>query len=240
MATFAFLWGAATTGAGAQETFSAGDLGTWSVNVRPLKGRVPDRQKLESIHREFQEEAFKGPAPGLEQASGENPLSIADLFLKVWDIIQENKAVLNVSSQNVKALPYLAKDHWEALTGWKPERGLQYSMTLTNLYGMTVVDLVYEVRLIYGGSVKKAGKYIASARVIPRRVNVLWGYELDVGVQEVAVQNLGTEKNPFAAITLDVNLSFGSILKKSSETRSFRLDADGAIRDLTSGKSYFQ
>ncbi|MBU6155264.1 MAG: hypothetical protein KGP28_13255, partial [Bdellovibrionales bacterium] len=100
--------------------------------------------------------------------------------------------------------------------------------------------LKYEVRLIYGGSVKGAGKYIASARVVPKGISVLWGFNLDVSVREVAVQNLNTEQDPFASIVLEVGINYGSILKKNSETLTYRLNADGEIHDLTNGNVFFR
>jgi hypothetical protein len=208
------------------------------VRTRKIRSGRPSEKTLRELHQQFSEEMATGPFPWNEQS--EDPMSIAELALKVWDIIQDNKAVLNVSTVNVKALPNLAKDHWEALTGWKPEHGVEYSLEIKNLYGITVVDLNYEVRLIYGGSVKGAGRYIASARVVPKSVNVLWGFNLDVSIQEVAVQNLRTEANPFASIVLEVGMNYGSIMKRTSETMTYRLNADGEIHDLTTGNVFFK
>jgi hypothetical protein len=211
---------------------------TITIKARKFKSSRPSEETLELLHRQFSEEiSCKAPSWNEQTA---DPMGIADLALKAWEIIQDNKAVLNVSSMNAKALPNLAKDHWEVLTGWKPEHGVEYRLEIKNLYGITVVDLVYEVRLIYGGSVRGVGKYIASARVIPKSVNVLWGFGLDVLVREVAVQNLRTETNPFASIVLEVALSYGSIMKRSSETMTYRLNADGEIQDLATGAVYFR
>jgi len=209
-----------------------------TIKVKKMKPVRVSESRLEDLHREFTQEYFSKGLHLNEQS--QDPMSIADIALKVWDVIQQNKAVLNVSTQNVKALPFLAKDHWESLTGWKPEHGVQYSLILKNLYGIKVVELVYDVRLIYGGSVRGVGKYIASARVVPKFIDVLWGFNLDVSAREVAIQNLRTESNPFASIVLEVGLSYGSILEKTSETVTYRLNADGEIQDLTTGNSYFK
>jgi hypothetical protein len=113
-------------------------------------------------------------------------------------------------------------------------------MTVENLYGMDVLELSYVVSVIYGGSVRGAGQYIAAARVIPKKINVLWGFNMDVNVAEVAIQNIGTEKNPHAAVTLDVGVTYGSILSQTSFTNSYRMQGNGVIADLTNGKSYFK
>ncbi len=212
-------------------------LGKVHIEARALPPETVTREEFLWLQSDFRNSCSADPRFHLEQE--QNPMSIADLALKVWGIVQDNKAVLNVDKFNSKALPYIANNRWEMLTGWKPQNVLEYSFVIENLYGIKVIEMKYDVRLIYGGGVKGAGKYIASARVVPKYIDVLWGFGLDVAVKEAAIQNLGTEKRPFAAITLDVGMTWGSILQKTSETITYRLDADGAIHDQTNGQSYF-
>ncbi len=218
-------------------------LGRIKIKQKRVSATEVDQALIASIGREFSSQSVA--TGGLEQMNPGNPgqggvgLAIADIALRVWSIIQDNRAVLNVSRQNSKALPVLAKSDWRALTGWKPEHGIELSMTVENLYGMDVIDLSYVVSVIYGGSVRGTGKYIAAARVIPKRIHVLWGFNMDVNVAEVAIQNIGTEKNPEAAVTLDVGVTYGSILSQTSFTNSYRMQGNGVIADLTNGKAYF-
>jgi hypothetical protein len=220
-------------------------LGRVKIKQKRVARTEVDQALLASIGREFSSPVSVSAVTGLEQMNPGNPgqggggLAIADIALRVWSIIQDNKAVLNVSRQNSKALPVLAQSDWRALTGWKPEHGIELSMTVENLYGIDVIELSYVVSVIYGGSVKGTGQYIAAARVIPKRINVLWGFSMDVNVAEVAIQNIGTEKNPQGAVTLDVGVTYGSILSQTSFTNSYRLQGNGVIADLTNGKAYF-
>jgi hypothetical protein len=216
-------------------------LGRVKIKQKRVTQAEVDHALIESIGREFSSQV-KAPVSGLEQTNpgqGGGGLAIADIALRVWSIIQDNRAVLNVARQNSKALPVLAKSDWRALTGWQPEHGIELSMTVENLYGMDVLELSYVVSVIYGGSVRGVGQYIAAARVIPKKINVLWGFNMDVNVAEVAIQNIGTEKNPNAAVTLDVGVTYGSILSQTSFTNSYRLQGNGVIADLTNGKAYF-
>jgi hypothetical protein len=212
------------------------------VTTRKLRPVRISKTVLSQLHSEFLKESYEwaGQETVPHAAEEPNPLGIADLFLKAWAIIQEDKPTLNVDTHSLKALPYIAKDHWKALTGWGPEHGIEVKLALKNGYGIKVVQLVYEVRLIYGGSVKKHGRYIASARVVPKFVDVMWGFGLDVAASEVAVQNLNTEEDPMAAITLDLRLAYGSVLRKVSETVSYQFQGNGVIRDLTSKTNYFE
>jgi len=218
-------------------------LGRVKIKQKRVSAETVDQELIASLGREFSSQS--AVLSGLEQMNPGNPgqggggLAIADLALRVWSIIQDNRAVLNVSRQNSKALPVLANSDWRALTGWKPEHGIELSMTVENLYGMDVIDLSYVVSVIYGGSVRGTGQYIAAARVIPKKINVLWGFNMDVNVAEIAIQNIGTEKNPQGAVTLDVGVTYGSILSQTSFTNSYRLQGNGVIADLTNGKAYF-
>ncbi|MBU6154957.1 MAG: hypothetical protein KGP28_11695, partial [Bdellovibrionales bacterium] len=88
---------------------------TITIKTRKFRSSRPSEETLETLHRQFSEEISHRSFRYNEQTS--DPMSIAEIALKVWDIIQDNQAVLNVSTVNAKALPRLAKDHWEKLTG---------------------------------------------------------------------------------------------------------------------------
>lgn len=169
---------------------------------------------------------------------GSGALDIVGIFIKAWDLIQKNKAVANVETKSASALPLIAGKNWTALTGWKPEKGIKFTLEIENAYGMKTVDLEYQVRLEYGGSYHGKGLYIASARVIPTRVKVLWGYNLDMKANVASILNVGTEKNPVGQIALDVSYSYGTILKTNQAIQSYVFRADGMIQNMTSGQKY--
>ena len=169
---------------------------------------------------------------------GVDPMAIVDIFLKLWQIVKDGAPVVNAQYKNVTALPNLAENNWTALTGWKKERVLTFSVYTENLYGIKTVDLEYQVKLLSGGGVKGRGQYIASARVVPTKVEVLWGYNLDVTVEVPSVLNLSTTEDPLAAINLDVNYRISTILKSSSESNSYQLRGDGMM--ISNGKVLYE
>ena len=173
------------------------------------------------------------------EAVGGDPMAIADLAVDLWNIVEDNKPVVNVETKTASALPNIAKNDWTALTGWKPEHGTTFSIDIQNLYGMNVVQMEYELNLRYGGSVKGKGQYIASAQVIPSKVSVLWAYTLNVNVDVVSVVNEGTTANPLAAITLNVSYSYGNMLSTTSGLNRYLVRGNGDIEDLDSGQKYF-
>jgi|GEM_PF-1175855 len=168
-----------------------------------------------------------------------DPMAIADILLKLWDIVVDNKPVVNVAVKSANALPNLAQNNWEKLTGWQDERSVIYSMTTKNLYGMKVIQLEYRLSLIYGGGVDGQGRYIASARVVPTKVDVLWGYNLDVNVSIPSIVNMGSKDDPLAGIYVDVNYKVHNILRSDSEGQTYYLQGDGLMKDTKSGQTFF-
>ncbi len=163
-----------------------------------------------------------------------NPLMILDLAIKAWQIVKDGAPIVNVNSKNASALPYISSGRWEMLTGWKSERAITYKVIVENLYGMETVNFQYTVGLVYGGNVGGKGKYIASARVIPKKVDVLWGYNLDVSVDVPNVFNVADPENPNAAITLDVTYKISTILRSTAYTNTYEVRGDGTM--ISNGK----
>ncbi len=174
-----------------------------------------------------------------ESASSASPLAIADLILRAWNIVVENKPVVNLDTKAANALPHLAKDHWQELTGWKPERWIAFSTVLTNKFGMKVIELNYKVRMIYGGSARGKGLYIASAQVMPSDISVLWGFHLNVNVDVVSVINAGTDENPVGQITLNVVKQYGSTFNSKTDISRFTVNAAGLMKNADTHEVYF-
>jgi hypothetical protein len=101
-----------------------------------------------------------------------------------------------------------------------------------NLFKQKVVELEYMVKYVYGGSLRGHGRYLASARIIPTNITVLWGYQLNVTVEVPTVFNLNTEEDPLAALHMDVIWSVSSMLKKDSQSSSYQFQGDGKLIDL--------
>ena len=163
-------------------------------------------------------------------------LAIEEVAGKAWDIIEKNKPTANLDSESASALPKIANSSWETITGWKPEAIVHASLPLKNYYGMKVVDLEYDVRVVSGGSVNGHGLYIAYAQVIPSLVKVFWSYNLTVKVNVASVYNAGTKAKPVGAIILDVQSTFGSIALTQTASDSFLIRGDGLIQHLNDGQ----
>ena len=213
------------------------DIGSTETRVTE---QIEVARPFSSIQLKNKLETYESPqqtAAPLQTVQG--PLMIADLVLRVWSIIVANKPVVTVDSKAANALPLLAKDHWEQLTGWKPERWIGLTTTIKNGFGMRVIDLSYQVRLIYGGSVHGQGLYIASAQVVPTSINVLWGFNLNVMVDVASVVNVGTAESPAGQITLNVTKIYGSTFASHTEVSRFTVNAAGMMKNATTDQVYF-
>ena len=169
-------------------------------------------------------------------AAGVDPMAIADMITKLWAIVEDGKPVVNIDTKNATALPNAANNNWMTLTGWKAERTITYEVSTKNLMQMQTIDLIYQVKLRFGGGVDGKGQYIATARVVPTTVDVLWGYNLDVSVEVPAVVDLSTQTDPLASINLDVKYKISTVLRSYSETKSFEVRGDGFMKDTTTGQ----
>jgi hypothetical protein len=167
------------------------------------------------------------------------PLDIAQLLVNVWQLVQDNKPVVDVQNLSASALPNIAKNNWVALTGWQPERQLTYHLTVQNGYNMTVIDLTYQVNLLFGGSYQGKGRYVASAQVLPTNVKVLWGFDLDLTASAPTIINIGTQADPLASIKLDVTYQLKSLFKNQTTTATYLLQGDGLMKNASTGKVYY-
>jgi len=160
---------------------------------------------------------------------------IINLGLKIWDIIQKNKPVVDITTQYASALPKNLSQ-WTDLAGWHAPSGDVYRLTAKNLYGARVIDVTYEVLRSYGGSDNGVGRYLTEVTVEPLKVNADWGYKLSlaVNIPDSGIINVGTAKDPLAGMTLETSWRIDTALKTSAGRAVYYLQGDGVLRGLGS------
>lgn len=175
--------------------------------------------------------------PPFPQPNPTQGLDIVSTFVKVWDIVKENRPVVGMDTDKfATALPEIAYTDWKAVGGWKPERNILVSTSYINLYGWEVVRFDYQVKLLFGGNVRGRGLYIASARIVPTKVDVAWGYTLNVVASAPTVLNIRTPENPLAMIQLVIKYTIATILKEDTTTDTYQVQGDGKIVDTKKNK----
>lgn len=169
-----------------------------------------------------------------------DPLAIIETFTKVWQIIEDNKPVVNNDTDKfANALPAISQINWSAVGGWQPERNVTVTIVYTNYYGMEVIRLQYQVKMVYGGNVRGKGLYIASAKIIPTQISVAWGYTLNVVASAPLVLNARTPQDPLAVIYLNLNYVVSTIVKTDSVTDTYQVQGDGLIKNTKNNRLLF-
>jgi hypothetical protein len=135
---------------------------------------------------------------------------IVNFGKKVYNFVAQGKAVANVETNVSTALPEGTKS-WRDFSNWERPASRSYRLTRKNLYGMEVINLVYRVTYVYGGSYAGTGRYIAYASVEPVVVNVMFGFNLQAKASTPLVYNVGTAEQPVGAMNIKVDFSVGSI-----------------------------
>lgn len=133
---------------------------------------------------------------------------------KVYEIIKENEAVLNVSTDHWSVLPEGTANAMDLFQWQKPEYS-GWIVNYKNLFGMTAARVSFLTSYSYGGKMNGNGSYLANVTVIPRDVHSLWGYSLDMDAEAFEAINEGTQADPVAGLTYHVRIRVGTILKKS-------------------------
>ena len=149
---------------------------------------------------------------------------------EIWKIIQDNKAVVNVESVTVHALPG-GINCWDQLATWQVPKSKYYQVSYENVYGMEVVDVVYRLTYSYGGSFQAKGKYLANVSVAPAKIDVMWGFNFESTVKVPFTLNVGTQDDPVAGIELNIHWVVES-LSRSEQSISLFVDGQGKISQL--------
>lgn len=177
--------------------------------------------------------------PGLSLGEVSSQLDVANVILdqiinmgkKVWNVIELGRPVANVTSMVATALPK-GVEMWNQLEQWQAPRSQSFRVTFQNGFGVNVVDYVYRVVYVAGGSVAGKGKYIGYATIEPGLVQVAWGFTFNSNVTVPTVFNMGTSDSPVGAMNLNVQWSVDTVLKHIQTSESYFINALGEMKKL--------
>lgn len=168
---------------------------------------------------------------------GQDPTVILDQIInigqKIWKIIVDNKPVVDVRTQYATALPKGAT-RWDSMGGWQAPKGTIYGLSAKNAYGITVINVRYQVLRTYGGSYKGKGKYLTAVTVEPLLVEVAWGYHytMEAAVPDSSIVNVGTTENPVAAMMAQLAWRVQTPIKDSQGKGIYFLQGDGLFKEI--------
>jgi hypothetical protein len=137
---------------------------------------------------------------------------VVNLGKKMWTVVENGRPVVNVRSAYANALPSGVRA--EDLENFSSLQFRSFRHYGVNLYGVTVYDVTYTLAHRFGGQFNGQGAYIESATVLPQNVEVLWGYNVNLNVEQVSAVNLGTKGNPVASLAMETALTVKTVMKE--------------------------
>lgn len=170
------------------------------------------------------------PLPGDGIDIGE----IIKIGTEIWKIVEKNKPVVNQKYGEMSALPANAKSSAD-LDTWSEPKVKVFKTSFVNGFGMTVVEFIYRVSFNFNGSFDGKGKFLSHVTVEPAKLNVAWGFTVNIDAQVMNPTNSGTKKDPVAAMDVLVNYSIDTIIKHSQNSSRFYVRGDGLFKNLSDG-----
>ncbi len=160
---------------------------------------------------------------------------LTNLMEKLCQIVEDNKPVVNINTHYANAVP-VGITHWTELQNWSKPGTKTYAFSVENYYGIEVVNVVYQVRWIYGGNLDGKGKFLTGVTVDPISVVVAFcGYNLDLvmEVPDSTIVNMGTSEDPIASMQIVLKWKISTILGATNGKAVYHIQGDGYMKHLT-------
>lgn len=156
---------------------------------------------------------------------------IINMGKAIWNIVEAGAPVLNINSVSANALPK-GLTCWTQLAQWNNPISRKYEVSYKNIMGFTVVRLSYRVMFTSGGTYMGTGKYLNRVTIVPDRVDVSWGFELNSTVEVPSIVNVGTQDDPIAGAELILHWNVKSPFHEKKNSVSYFVRGDGQFIEL--------
>ncbi len=190
----------------------------WIHSIKKVETPEAIKEKIRNLDFEY----YTNSNPSL-------PIDISEIINigeQIWSIIEKNKPVLKVSYVHANALPKGLSA--EDMEGFSDIQFASYNLSGKNLYGMRVYNVTYTIAHRYGGNVNGKGHFIENATVLPHKVDVAWGYNVDLGVTKTSTSNAGTKEDPVGQLLLELTFKVSTVVKAHEYRNLFDFRGDSA------------
>jgi hypothetical protein len=156
-------------------------------------------------------------------------LSVEEIFnstQKAWSIIDANRAVIDVQTIHGNVLPAGVSNAFELEQWVSPPASHSFVVEISNQLQQRVLQFVYSVQYVHGGSFNGHGRYLDRLTIVPTRISVAWGFVFNASVQINSVYNTGTHDEPVAAAQIELRYRLKG-LNIVESTESFFVTGDG-------------
>lgn len=169
--------------------------------------------------------------PGVGSGLPGNLGTIVNIGKMIWNIVESNKPVTNITTERAYAMPS-GITCWTDLEHWNRPRTRTYGISYKNLYGATVASLKMKVVYYYNGQYRGKGAFLANVTVVPKQVEVKWGFKLHVQVVTEEPINLSSQDDPIAGLGIGVTWKVESVLTDKIQTLDLFVDGKGNLDQI--------
>ncbi len=179
--------------------------------------------------------ATGAPTNGLNEASQTVDLldKIVNLAQKIFNIIEKNQPVVNVTTNYANAVPY-GTSHWTQLQGWSRPATKRYAFSMKNGYGSEVVKVTYQVHYTHNGNFQGKGKFLTGVTVEPLNIETAWGYKVSLvsEVPDSTIANVGTSEDPIASMQVQLKWNVHTVIKDITSKAVYYVQGDGLLQEI--------
>lgn len=156
---------------------------------------------------------------------------IVNMGVKIWNIVEAGKPVVNVKMDVANALP-MGLQCWTDLAGWQIPQSKVYEVAYENGFGAEVVTFAFRVTFTAGGNMNGKGKYLTNATFMPASLNVSWGFTFNATAEIPSVFNMGTSEDPVAGMQMVMKWSVDTAFSHIEESETFFVSGDNKLVHL--------
>ncbi len=179
--------------------------------------------------------ATGAPTTGFQDANQAVDLldKIVNLAQKIFNIIEKNQPVVNVTTNYANAVPY-GTSHWTQLQGWSRPATRRYSFSMKNGYGSEVVKVTYQVHYTFDGNFQGKGKFLTGVTVEPLNIETAWGYKVSLvsEVPDSTIANVGTSEDPIASMQVQLRWNVHTVIKDITSKAVYYVQGDGLLQEI--------
>lgn len=151
---------------------------------------------------------------------------------KIIPTIEKGKAVVtNNPMSAISVLPRVDAQYGvvHEMGSWSIPVTKHFQVNYSNGLGMDVVSFVYSVTYQYGGKYKGTGAYLTGIRASARKINIVWGFDLDASSQLIQISNIGSEQNVEAGATIEMAYTVKNWTRQITNYKSFFISGKGKL-----------
>ncbi|MBI4676159.1 MAG: hypothetical protein HY748_01110 [Elusimicrobia bacterium] len=148
-----------------------------------------------------------------------------------WKVIDDNAALPDCGKRFASAIPEGLGDG-RRLCQWSPAEGDRFEFETKDLLGRPAVRVTYQVTRITGGRYAGKGRFLTGVSVLPIRIEAKAGYKASMEAEVLAVNNVGTARDPVAAIVLAARWRVRGQGREHAGASVFLVRGDGLFSQL--------